>query len=331
MPTDILLYTGASYSAITDRGGWAACIVHEESGSHLELHGGCIHTNKQRMDLMAVLCGIRELTRPCHVTLCSDIAYICDAFTKGWITNWAKNGWVKKDKKTVKHVDLWQQIFEHMQSHTIDARHLPKTAKNAEHALCLKLAMQETQNTDLPTDPGQATDGASMKVPEDTSGATTPAFILYTDGSCLGNHGPGGWAAIVLDHHGNTLRELSGGFQCTTNNRMEILSVIKGLEAIPEPAHVECYTDSQYVCNALSKGWLQSWIKNRWMRGRGQKVKNVDLWQNLMPLLAKHTIHMHWVRGHNGNAENERCDELAREVAHRKGLPPDEGLQTDDL
>ncbi len=149
--------------------------------------------------------------------------------------------------------------------------------------------------------------------------------LIYTDGSCLGNPGPGGWAAVLRCN--GVEKELSGGFSRTTNNRMEILAVLEGLGALTESCKVDLYTDSQYVRNAVEKKWLAGWQKNGWKTSSKQPVKNRDLWERLLPLLAQHTVSFHWVRGHSGHPENERCDELARAQASRKGQPADLGLE----
>jgi len=131
---------------------------------------------------------------------------------------------------------------------------------------------------------------------------------IYTDGACSGNPGPGGWGAILI--YGDTEKELSGGEEHTTNNRMELISVITALEALREPCEVELYTDSQYVANAVTLGWLDSWRKRGWTR-KGGEVKNVDLWKKLVPLLAQHKVTFNWIKGHAENVYNERCDALA--------------------
>jgi len=131
---------------------------------------------------------------------------------------------------------------------------------------------------------------------------------IYTDGACSGNPGPGGWGAILM--YGGKTKELSGGEAMTTNNRMELVSVIMALEALREPCQVELYTDSQYVANAINKGWLVSWRKMGWKRKAGE-VKNLDLWQRLVPLLETHSVEFMWVKGHADNEYNNRCDELA--------------------
>ena len=131
---------------------------------------------------------------------------------------------------------------------------------------------------------------------------------IYTDGACSGNPGPGGWGAILL--YKDTLRELSGGEEHTTNNRMELLGVISALSALKEPCEIELYTDSQYIANAINKGWLQGWKAKNWKRKDGE-LKNIDLWQELDKLLITHAVSFNWVKGHAENQYNNRCDELA--------------------
>jgi len=153
---------------------------------------------------------------------------------------------------------------------------------------------------------------------------------IHTDGSCLGNPGPGGWAAVLTceGSEGNTVRrELSGGFARTTNNRMEILAVLEALEALKVPCRVELYTDSQYVAKAVKDRWLANWQRNNWVTSARKPVKNQDLWKRLPGLLARHDVHFHWLKGHAGHRENERCDELARCEAAGKNLPADTGFQ----
>lgn len=132
---------------------------------------------------------------------------------------------------------------------------------------------------------------------------------IFTDGACQGNPGPGGWAAILK--YGNREKEISGGEALTTNNRMEISAVIKALELLKEPCCVTICSDSQYVCNAIEKGWAKKWRKNNWMRNKNEPALNSDLWQKMLELLELHTIKIVWVKGHSGHPENERCDKMA--------------------
>jgi len=131
---------------------------------------------------------------------------------------------------------------------------------------------------------------------------------IYTDGACSGNPGPGGWGAILV-YQGKE-KELSGGEKNTTNNRMELTGAIMALRALKEPCLVELYTDSQYLSNAITLGWLQSWKKRGWKRKDGE-VKNPELWKELDALLSTHQVTVHWVKGHAENAYNNRCDALA--------------------
>lgn len=142
-------------------------------------------------------------------------------------------------------------------------------------------------------------------------------IILYTDGACSGNPGAGGWGCI-LDYNGNT-KELSGYNQLTTNNQMEITAVIQGLKALKEPCFVDVYSDSAYVVNAFTLGWIDNWQKQNWRTADKKQVKNVDLWQELLALCAKHNVNWHKVKGHSDNEKNNRCDFLAtNEIAKNK-------------
>ena len=137
---------------------------------------------------------------------------------------------------------------------------------------------------------------------------------IYTDGACSGNPGPGGWGAVLI-YKGHE-KEISGGEAQTTNNRMELTAVISALSALKEPCTVELYSDSKYVIDALSKGWARSWQKKGWIKSDKKPALNPDLWQSLLELTDKNTLHYHWVKGHADNKYNERCDTLA--VAERE-------------
>ena len=147
--------------------------------------------------------------------------------------------------------------------------------------------------------------------------------VVFTDGGCLGNPGPGGWAAVLL-YKGHR-KEISGGFRHTTNNRMELMAVIQALAAIKDRRKVVVHSDSQYVVNSIEQGWAARWKRNGWRKNRKEPALNPDLWERLLDLCARQDVKFLWVRGHSGEVENERCDVLAREAAERKGLPPDPG------
>ena len=152
-----------------------------------------------------------------------------------------------------------------------------------------------------------------------------PTIYLYTDGAASGNPGPGGYGVVL--RCAGIEKELSGGFAHTTNNRMELMAVIVGLEAIKwSNATVEVWSDSTYVVKAITEGWLENWIRKDW-----KKVKNPDLWERFVPLYRAHNVTFHWIKGHNGHPENERCDKLAVAAYRQTGLPEDTGYINESL
>lgn len=149
--------------------------------------------------------------------------------------------------------------------------------------------------------------------------------VIYTDGACSGNPGPGGYGAVLIyDGH---RKELSGGFNLTTNNRMEIMAAIVALSALKRNCEVILYTDSQYLVNALTKGWVERWRANGWKRNKKELAFNADLWERLLNLCRRHKVEFVWLRGHADNSENELCDLLARKAAQEQNLPPDTGYR----
>ncbi|MCI5923685.1 MAG: ribonuclease HI [Oscillospiraceae bacterium] len=132
---------------------------------------------------------------------------------------------------------------------------------------------------------------------------------IYTDGACSGNPGPGGWGTILSAR--GVKKELSGGERSTTNNRMELTAVIRGLQALKRPCKVTVVTDSKYVADAVTLGWAKKWKAQGWMRNKKEKALNPDLWEELLTLLSVHEVTFSWVKGHAGHPENERCDEMA--------------------
>ena len=136
---------------------------------------------------------------------------------------------------------------------------------------------------------------------------------IYTDGACRGNPGPGGWGCILV--YGEHEKEMSGGEPVTTNNRMELLAAINGLSALREPCRVELCSDSKYLVDAVTLGWIAGWQRQNYRRGKKDEVKTIDLWEKLSSLLSLHDVNFIWVKGHDGHAYNERCDALATAAA----------------
>lgn len=152
---------------------------------------------------------------------------------------------------------------------------------------------------------------------------------IYTDGASRGNPGPGGFGTVLL--YKGREKQISGGFRRTTNNRMEILAALEGLRALRESCHVVVHSDSRYLVDSMTKGWLQGWQRLGWRRkgenGKTEPLKNADLWQQMAEAAGPHRVDWKWVPGHAGNRYNEVCDTLATSAADRPGLPPDEGYE----
>ncbi len=155
------------------------------------------------------------------------------------------------------------------------------------------------------------------------------SVCIYTDGACLGNPGPGGYGVVLL--HGAKRREISGGFRRTTNNRMEILAAIVGLESLRYRCTVTIFTDSKYLEQSITQGWAAKWRANGWRRNPREKAINPDLWARLLDLCAQHEVQIKWVKGHAGNVENEACDRLSVAAAESKDLPADTGYEAPEV
>ncbi|KAB2639367.1 MAG: ribonuclease HI [Verrucomicrobia bacterium] len=148
--------------------------------------------------------------------------------------------------------------------------------------------------------------------------------VIYTDGGCKGNPGPGGYGVVLVS--GSHRKELAAGYRLTTNNRMELRGAIAALELLSEPCNVDLHSDSKYLIDALDKNWLAGWQRRGWLTAAKQPVKNRDLWLLLLAAIKSHTIRWHWVKGHAGHTENERCDVLANAAVQAGGLLEDVGF-----
>jgi len=154
-----------------------------------------------------------------------------------------------------------------------------------------------------------------------------PDVEIYTDGGCEPNPGPGGYGVVLLHPKTRQRKEASGGFRLTTNNRMEIFAAIKGLELLNQPCKVTLYSDSQYLVKAMTEGWVIEWKRKDWWRTNRERPENVDLWRRLFALCETHQVEFRWIKGHAGDAENERCDRLCAAASNRPNLPVDEGYE----
>src|SRR5258708_26737281 len=159
----------------------------------------------------------------------------------------------------------------------------------------------------------------------DKSTALPPCVEIYAEGGCEPNPGPGGYGVVLV--HPRKRAEASGGLRLTTNNRSEIYAAIKGLELLKLPCKVTVYSDSKYLVNAMTDGWVADWIKNDWWLNNKERAKNIDLWMKLLPLCEMHQVEFRWVKGHAGNLENETCDQLSMAALRQPNLPADEGYE----
>lgn len=150
-------------------------------------------------------------------------------------------------------------------------------------------------------------------------------YTIFTDGGCLGNPGPGGYGAVILQ--GQQRKELSGGYRLTTNNRMELMAAIAALGETPAKSAILLYSDSRYLVDGMTKGWAESWRANKWRKSNKQKAINIDLWKVLLSLCENRRVTFVWVEGHAGNRENERCDRLSVSAASQRNLPVDAGYE----
>ena len=149
--------------------------------------------------------------------------------------------------------------------------------------------------------------------------------VIYTDGACIGNPGPGGYGVVLIA--GDNRRELSGGYKLTTNNRMEIIACIVALESLKFPCDVTLYSDSQYVVNSVSLGWAKSWQSRGWRKKTNEPAKNPDLWERMLTLCEMHRVKFVWVKGHAGDTENEVCDQLSTSAARQPNLLIDDNYR----
>ncbi len=196
---------------------------------------------------------------------------------------------------------------------TADLKNAPSEKKTAKPADGDAREQNEKKNSAYREKPG-------IKKP--LNAENLPEVVMYTDGACTNNPGPGGYGVVLL--HGGRKKELSGGFRRTTNNRMEITACVEGLQVLKKPCAVALFCDSRYVVDALEKGWAKRWKAKGWKRNNTDKALNPDLWERMLSLCEKHDVAFNWVKGHAGDEYNERCDRLAVEAASKPNLPPDE-------
>jgi ribonuclease HI len=185
-------------------------------------------------------------------------------------------------------------------------------------AFIARNANRERPRVARPVKAGPTSKVAALPIED---GADDGRIIVYTDGGCMNNPGPGGYGVVL--RQGTVTKELSGGYRLTTNNRMEMMACIVALCVPEKPSSILLYSDSRYVVDSITKGWAKKWRANNWIKSDKKRALNADLWERLLELCKKHVVEFRWVKGHAGNAHNERCDQLATQGTRQPDLPAD--------
>jgi ribonuclease HI len=291
-PPEVIIYTDGACDPNPGPGGWAAVL--RFGGREKVLTGADPHTTNNRMELQAVIAALSALTKPCRVILHTDSEYVQKGVTE-FIARWKEKGWRTAGQKAVANQDLWMALDEAMQRHQIDWQWVKGHAGDPMNERVDRLAVGMIPRSTLPLD-----DQAAAHV--------------FTGVSCLGQTGPGGWAAIVRS--GDAIRELSGREDQTSANRLHLLAALEGLEATPLNHRVHVYTPSDYAAHGAEQ-WVTTWAAQNWRTKDGQPVKHRELWQGLVAASHTRDVHWHCLKDEARPPESLRAEELARRAAKR--------------
>lgn len=312
--SDVQIYTDGLCPDGTGLGGWSAIMMAQ--GKTRELFAGEQGTTANRMELQACIEALNSLKRPCLVEIFSDSTYVIDGATK-WIEGWKSKGWRNSSREPIKNEDLWQQLDAIMATH--DTRWT--WVKASSHEMNVRANFLAHQGYLSILDQANAVhQEQAVQTQEEKSAhdfpealSTVRHLVIHTDGSCLGNPGPGGWAAIIQGAGITT--EISGGAENTTNNRMELFAALEAIESVDAPV-IKLVTDSKYVIDGIGS-WMANWKENKWRTKDNKPVKNADLWRRMDMAIVGVKLEMEWVKGHSGHPLNERADALAQAEAKK--------------
>ena len=290
-PIDVTLYTDGACDPNPGPGGWAALLLFGDRQK--ALIGSDPNTTNNRMELQAVIAGLEALTRPCRVRLYTDSEYVHKGVTE-YLARWKAKGWRTSAKAPVANRELWEALDATLQRHVIEWHWVKGHAGDPHNEEVDRLATGMIARRALPT-------------------ADTTATHIFAGASCLGATGPGGWAAVV--RAGQAARELSGRETQASANRLHLLAVVRGLEALAAGAAAHVYTPSDYVAQG-AEHWVKQWARNGWQTKQGQPVKHADLWLAILQAQQQHSIQWHCLKGEAARPdESRRADELARGAA----------------
>ena len=317
---DVTIYTDGVCLDGHGLGGWGVVML---AGDHVrELSGGEQGATANRMQLLAAIQALSALKRPCTVEIFTDATYVVEGM-ESYLSSWKSRGWKTASREPVKNDDLWRLLDEVASSHDIrwqwvksGSHPLNRQAEGLATAAYQAILDQANQVAQA-----RAEEAVSVRTEQREPIKSGRQVVIYTDGSCLGNPGPGGWATIIQG--GGITTELTGNAKDTTNNRMELTAALEGIEGC-DATVIRLVTDSRYVLDGLEK-WLPNWQKNNWRTQSNSPVKNADLWRRMAMAIQGVELSFEWVKGHSGHPMNERCDMLAQEQArliqasHRSG------------
>ena len=287
---EVIIYSDGACDPNPGPGGWAAVLRFGDREKTLT--GSDPDTTNNRMELQAVIAALGALKRPCRVKLYTDSEYIHKGVTE-YMERWKAGGWVTSAKRAVANQDLWMALDEAMQRHQIEWQWVKGHAGDPLNERVDRLAVSMIPRTSLPLDDREAAH-------------------VFTGVSCLGQTGPGGWAVVV--RAGDTTQELSGHEPRTSANRLHLLAVVRGLEAVPAGSRVHLYTPSDYAVQGAQQ-WVITWAAHGWRTKDGQPVKHQDMWQAILAGSQARQVNWHCLKGEARPPESLRADELARQAA----------------
>lgn len=289
------------------RGPGAWGVILTKGTAQKEISGSEVVSTQNQAEMKALVVALSALSRPCLVEILTSSEYLVNG-TCRWLEGWKQNGWKTRNQQPVKNADLWMQVDELIQRHSVVFTQIPVNEKNNLERRANKLANKGLDElTKQLKDGREAVKAAAHLTPD---GVAIEPVRIYTDGSWLKDkHGTGGWGAVIVSDGQDA--EISGSAFDTTSNRMEMQAVIEGLLAAPAGVPAKITTDSKYVKKGMEE-WVSNWKQSGWVTSDGEPVKNQDLWQQLDELCAQRHITWRWVKGHNGHQYNEKADSLAR-------------------
>ncbi len=290
----VIIYTDGACDPNPGPGGWAAVLRFDTSAAMHEkvLTGAEPRTTNNRMELQAVIAALNALKKPCHVILHTDSRYVQKGVTE-YLARWKAKGWQTSDRKAVANQDLWQALEEALQRHQIEWVWVKGHAGDPLNERVDQLAVSMIPRSALPLDDAQAAH-------------------VFTGVSCVGQSGPGGWAALMRS--GAETQTISGHEDRTSANRLHLLAAQKGLEAAPQKSIVYVYTPSDYVAQG-AQHWVQNWIAQNWRTKDGQPVKHREVWQAIIAASRDRTVKWHCLKDEVRPIESQHAEEFARQAA----------------